>query len=982
MKRRTFLKMAGLGSFSIAAGCSSEVEKTLYSLVQAPDDRVTGRAAWYATTCRECPAGCGTLAKNREGRVIKLEGNPIHPINMGKLCMRGQAALQGVYNPDRISTPLIKNKDTWKPISFEQAEVLLNQKATDALKKGIGRVRLMTELVGPAMSSLFSKVLKSWHSAKPVIFEPYAYEALKFANREVFNVDGIASYHMEKADVLLSFGADFLETWLSPVEYARKFKAMHWAGLSRKHFFYHISPVRSLTAANADQWLACNLETESAVVLGLIREVLEAGKGKTLPASFRRKLKKTVSTYTQEKVIRISKIHPEQYETLIYQLVHAQAPLVLGTSAAASGINTVWTDVAVNLLNVVLDPQLKLMDFNRRHRVEKASRRSDVMDFFKSVENDPVDLLLLNHVNPVYSLPSGDRVSNLLHKESLFVVSFSSFMDETTQSADLIFPVQFPIETWDIYDGRYDAPSSLQPAMGKLTKAPGLGDVFLRAVPGDKNDGTYKDYLYDHLNNKGIIKEDREWMTFIRTGGRLTDSAVARGPLSSVRIHLPEPFINTFPAQMDTPALGASFTAAPSVRFFDGRGANRPWLCEIPDPLTKVAWDTPVLIHPKSADEKGVKEGDVVQIKSEWGQLEAPAYVTPAVKPGILAMAAGQGHQAFGRYAEGIGKNPIPLFSPDTDPNSGGPYFSISQVRIQTTGRVAKLPRTDGSRLQYGRKIALSATWTEVTQPVPEKPYGLTMNDFPLTLPIPEGYDPKRDIYPPHDHDKYRWAMVIDLDRCIGCGACVAACYAENNLGVVGPERIVEGREMSWIRIERYQDSVDTEKVIFFPMLCQHCDNAPCEAVCPVYATHHSKEGLNNQIYNRCIGTRFCAQNCPYKVRRFNWFDWKRPKPLNLQLNPNVTVRSKGVMEKCSFCVQRIKAAHGKAKDENRMIEEGDVVPACVQTCPTEAFTFGNLMDKNSRVRQLTADPRAYQAMGYLNTKPAVIYLKKIIRDI
>ena len=263
-----------------------------------------------------------------------------------------------------------------------------------------------------------------------------------------------------------------------------------------------------------------------------------------------------------------------------------------------------------------------------------------------------------------------------------------------------------------------------------------------------------------------------------------------------------------------------------------------------------------------------------------------------------------------------------------------------------------------------------------------EKKHGLTMDNFPLTLPLPEGYDPSRDFYPAHDHDTYRWGMVVDLDRCIGCNACSAACYAENNIGIVGEKRIIQGREMTWLGVERYHDDVNPEKIAFLPLMCQHCDNAPCESVCPVYAPHHSKEGLNNQIYNRCIGTRFCVQNCPYKVRRFNWFTWKWPKPMNQQLNPDVTVRSKGVMEKCSFCIQRIKEVRSAARNQNRLIRDGEVIPACVQTCPTDAMIFGNLMDNNSRVRRMVDDPRAYQVMGYLNTKPAVIYLKKVIYDV
>jgi Fe-S-cluster-containing dehydrogenase component len=329
-----------------------------------------------------------------------------------------------------------------------------------------------------------------------------------------------------------------------------------------------------------------------------------------------------------------------------------------------------------------------------------------------------------------------------------------------------------------------------------------------------------------------------------------------------------------------------------------------------------------------------------------------------------------------------MGANPVTLLPPEVEPVSGSPLFRVNLTSLRVTGRSIGLAHTDGSKVQQGRKIALSVALEELGKEKKKEKKGLGMWDFPLVLPLPEGYDRKRDIYPPHEHQDYRWAMVVDLDRCIGCNACAAACYAENNVGIVGPDRIRQGREMAWLSIERYLDEETMEKVTFLPMLCQHCDNAPCESVCPVFAPHHSKEGLNNQIYNRCIGTRFCSQNCPYKVRRFNWFDWRWPKPLHLQLNPDVTVRSKGVMEKCSFCVQRIKETHGVAKDEKRDIRDGEVQPACVQTCPTRALVFGNLMDHNSQVRRLVEDRRAYQAMGYLNTKPAVVYLRKVVQEI
>jgi molybdopterin-containing oxidoreductase family iron-sulfur binding subunit len=386
-------------------------------------------------------------------------------------------------------------------------------------------------------------------------------------------------------------------------------------------------------------------------------------------------------------------------------------------------------------------------------------------------------------------------------------------------------------------------------------------------------------------------------------------------------------------------------------------------------------------MHPDTAQENGVVEGDVVALETPYGRLEAASYPTEVVAPSVLVMGIGQGHSVYGRYAAGLGVNPLTLLPADTEAETGGITHS-TMVQVTKTGRTLKLARMYGSRTQHGRPFALSIGLAELQQKPPHSKNGLTMEDFPLTLPLPEGYDPKRDFYPAHKHDTYRWGMVVDLDRCIGCSACSAACYAENNIGIVGQKRIVQGREMTWLGVERYFDDDAPERITFLPLMCQHCDNAPCESVCPVYAPHHSKEGLNNQIYNRCIGTRYCSQNCPYKVRRFNWFTWQWPEPMNLQLNPDVTVRSKGVMEKCSFCIQRIKEVRSVAKNEKRLIRDGEVIPACVQTCPTDALVFGNLMDKDSRVRRMVDDPRAYQVMGYLNTKTAVIYLKKVRQEV
>jgi len=979
MNRRTFLKLAGLGSVSFAAGCSPESPKYLYSLVQAPDDMVTGKATWYASTCRECPAGCGIIARNREGRVVKVEGNPLHPLNRGKLCMRGQAALQAVYNPDRLKTPLLKEKDGFVPIGFDRAQALLKTKVWEAARRGPERVRLMTEVVGEGQMEIFRSALKNWNSPPPVVFEPFAYEALKAANRDVFGVDGLVSYRLDQADVLLAFGAEFLETWLSPVEYAWKFKAMHAARGPEKGFFFLVSPFQTLTGANADRWLACAPGTEAVVALGLVRQMLDIRRGQHLPPDLRDALLKATEAYPQEAVLKLSGIPLAQYEQLVVRLAEARRPLVLGAGSGQSDANGLAANLAANLLNLLLDPELLLIDAASRHRVETASRRADVLDLLKVVSSGRTDVLILNHVNPVFSLPPESGAKAALETPELFVVSLSNFLDETSQRADLILPASLPLETWDDYSGWSSLVSTLQPAMGRITEAPHLGDLFLDIGFETRPAPDYKTYIAERLRKTGRIRNELDWVQTLQQGGLFPPAGQVTGAPPAAR---PQRLPRHLSSPYRPPPAGLAFAVAPSVRLFDGRGANKPWLCEIPDPISRVAWQSPVILHPTTAAAKGLRTADFVRVTSPWGSLEAPVYATEVVHPGLVLMAAGQGHTAYGRYAENVGANPLSILPAAVEPNCGGPGCNLPDIRLEATGRRVELAHTDGSRIQHGRAFILTTTSADLRKGPPPAKAGLTMDNFPLTLPLPEGYDPKRDFYPPHDHDHYRWGMVVDLDRCIGCGACAAACYAENNVGIVGEKRIIQGREMAWLEIVRYHDERRMERVMFLPMLCQHCDNAPCESVCPVYAPHHSSEGLNNQIYNRCIGTRFCSQNCPYKVRRFNWFDWEWPEPMNLQLNPDVTVRSKGVMEKCSFCIQRIKEARTRAKNENRPIREGEVTPACVQTCPTDALVFGNLMDRDSRVRRLCDDPRAYQAMGYLNTKPAVIYLKKVLHEV
>jgi molybdopterin-containing oxidoreductase family iron-sulfur binding subunit len=997
LSRRTFLKLVGVGSAGALAGCAAPPAERLLPYVVPPDDQVLGIATWYATTCLECPAGCGLHVRTREGRALKIEGNPDHPVNRGTVCARGQAAVQGLYNPDRIPRPRAKDGGRWVDITWEEAE----KRLADKLRAAAGRpgaVQFWTE----GATGSWNALLGEWCAAvgaERVAYEAFDYAPVREAARRVFGTGTVPLFDLSRARFVLSLGADFLDTWGSPLAQSRGYDAVHSGRAARPVKHVQVEPRLSLTGHNADQWIAIRPGTEAVFALGLAQ-----------------KLGAAVSGYDLGRVAEVCDVPVAVLEKLALELGASRPALVLGPGVAASAANATETWQAVFVLNQALgavgaglvpspgfEPGATLSFAQARKKVEQLAQGG-------------VELLLVHGTNPAYTLAGAGGFAEAAAKAK-YRVSFSSYPDETTELCDLVLPDHHPLESWGDSEPAAGVRGLVQPTMRPVFQTRQTADVLLAAARALGGAAAAK------LPAPGF----REYLMH-RWGGSPDDfdAALARG--GDLPRELPAAAVKAVKAGAPTAAAAEvagdgdlTLVVYPHPHFYDGRGANKPWLQEIPDPVTKVVWDPWCELHPDTAKRLGVETGDVLALESPGGRAELPAYVNALMRPDVVAVPLGQGHTAYGRYAEGRGANAFALLPAAADAASGGRAFLVAKVRATRTGKHEKLVFTGGPGRQMGRGIAQAiplTVWSgEAGAKAPEHgAYGAPNENEtgplpstfhapkggpegtapPLTFPtfrdFPEQLDglhakpmAKEDLPPAgsvqYNRTTHRWGMSVDLSSCVGCNACVAACYAENNIAIVGKQNMTRGREMAWIRIERYyEETPEGTETRFAPMMCQQCGNAPCETVCPVYATYHNPEGLNVQVYNRCVGTRYCGNNCPYKVRAFNWFQYEWPSPLHWQLNPDLTARSKGVMEKCTFCIQRIKQGRDVARDENRDLKDGDITPACAQACPTRAIVFGDLADPQSEVARRTRDPRGYHVFETLNTLPAVTYLKKVSR--
>ncbi|MFL5402786.1 MAG: molybdopterin-dependent oxidoreductase, partial [Gemmatimonadales bacterium] len=981
LDRRRFLTVLGASGASAVAlsGCSTDrVERLIPYLVQS-EDQVPGVATWYASSCTECPTGCGVHVRTREGRAVKLEGNPAHPVNQGKLCSRGQASLQGLYNPGRLKGPMARAADgRWQEITWDDAIARLAAK--------VGPVGSRIAAISGAGRGTFSDLLADWTGAlggRVVRYQPFASEPLRAANRQVFGIDQLAAHDFAKAKYIVSFGADFLETWPGAMEHQRGFAQSHGFSGGDVAKFVYLAPRMNLTGLNADEWHPVRPGSEAALALAMANVLLAERPGN--PG-----LLTALSDFTPPMAAQETGLPVATIQRLAREFALARPSLAVAGGIGSQHAGATELCAAVNILNYVAGNIGETVQFGAD--IDTGDGYAALARLMGSVDGGQVAVLLVHDANPAYTLPRSSGFTEKFRKAG-FKVSTSMYLDETAALCDLLLPQHHALERWDDLRPRAGVYSLMQPVMEPVFNSLPAGEVLLRTakkVGGPLAKFTAPSYQA-HLQSRwqALAGERHE-----RDVAGFWHAAVQRGGL----------FTEPRPAQRVALASGAArvkytrprfdgdgefvFTPYPHGLLYDGRGANKPWLLENADPVTKIAWHSWVEVNPETARKLRLEDGDILRLTSPHGTLEAPVYIYPGISADTVAVPLGFGHTEYGSFARGRGANALDLLP--APPGDFLPYVS-TRVSISRISGHQKLASIAGVPRQLGRGIGEAVSLEAAKK-------GLTIEQAYLAEDQGKhDVNPEREVeavkgwseaqkratqYGDYAADHPRWGMAIDLAKCTGCQACVTACYAENNIPTVGETEIQKGREMTWIRIERYweggTDPGEPVTARFVPMLCQHCSNAPCEPVCPVYAAYHTPDGLNGQVYNRCVGTRYCANNCPYKVRYFNWYKYNEaswPAPLHLQLNPDVTVRARGVMEKCTFCIQRIRGAQNTARLEDRQIVDGEFTTACAQACPSVSLVFVIAAYPGCRVGQLQQDPRGYRVIEELITRSAITYL-------
>ena len=1032
--RRDFLKVMGFSTAAVAlAACETPVNRSIPYVVK-PEEVTPGVANFYATTFYDGHDFASVLVKTREGRPIKIESNDTKGVSHNGTNARVQASVLGLYDGARLRGPLVKGAEaTWKTA---------DETVAAAIKKGNIRI-LTSSIISPSTKAVVSEFIEKNPSAKHITYDAVSYNALTLANKNVFGKSVVSSYDFSKAKVVVGIACDFLGNWLAGSEFAKQYSKNRKVSKENPEMsqHFHFESNMSLTGANADYRYMVKPSELGKVAVALFNEIAASTSNNKVSGNDK------IENTDAAKAIK----------TVASKLISNK-----GKSLVVSGINDEGIQTLINGINKMLDNYGKTVDVEN-HLNLKQSNDQDFADLVSEMASGKVSVLLTYNCNPVYTSPASLKFAEAYTKVGT-KVSFATVLDETAQLADVVCPDSHYLESWGDANPRRGVFTLQQPTINPIFASPrhegtrqfqdsmlkwsGIKTDYLTYLQGYwnnrvfPNQGKHLDFpsfwanaLHDGVVKVAVNKEipavpmqkdslGKPLMAGVATAivDAESDSSkvaedvkqVETSPLATIEIN-PD---YSKAANMAGSVKGASLELFVYEKASIGNGAytNNPWLMELPDPISKVTWDNYITMSPIDVKAMGLNEmlrqdieGSIVDLNVNGLTVKVPVYPQPGQAPGSIGLAIGYGRTAETlKVANGVGVNAYPFLNM----NNGTIQVINTNVSVTPTEETHAFAATQIQHTIMGREEYLLR---EVSlKEFKEKDKNYWNPAVELTV---HGGGKKSvneiDLWAAHPRPGHKWGMSIDMNLCFGCGACVVACTAENNVGVVGKSEIRKTRDMHWLRIDRYYSSdmnmrkgkeeglgsqqmyIEMEnpsanpQVTFQPMMCQHCNHAPCETVCPVLATSHSTEGLNMMTYNRCIGTRYCANNCPFKVRRFNWFnlnenaDFADVNPAQQELgrmvlNPDVVVRSRGVMEKCSMCQQRLQAGKLEAKKAGAPVVDGAIKTACQSACPSSAITFGDLNDTDSMVSKERNDERTYFLLEDIGVKPTTSYKVKV----
>ena len=1007
--RRDFLKVLGFSVTAASlAACEAPVRKAIPYL-NKPEEITPGVANYYASTYWDGQDFGGIVVKTREARPIKVDGNELCPVSMGGSSARMQASVLSLYDSARLRSPMKGGKDSdWNTIDTEVKGKLA------AIAAAGGSIRILTStIISPSMKSALAEFSTKYPGAQVITYDAVSQKAIADAHLASHGKAMLPTYNFENADVVLGIGCDFLANWISPVEHARQYAAKRKVSKANMNMSRHIQieSLLTVTGSNADKRIALKPSQLASAAVMLYNKL--TGNALAVKGT--------------DKDSEIAKAASE--------LTKAGS----GKALVVCGINDPNVQMVVNAINMHLGAYGSTINKD----VEDFTRQGNdaaVQSLISDMSSRKVAALIVAGVNPVYSLPNGEAFKSALASVDL-TVSLSDVADETASACKIIAPSHHYLESWNDVNPRSGYYALGQPVINPLGKTRHALESIL--VWSDNTTSAH-DYIAKYWetviypSNSSAVAGGFTafWNKTLHDGmlpkitqvaapavAATTDNSAGKVIVPIISAPAPASISMDLNAAASAISSKASSANGTEVVVYEKTGmgwgaqANNPWLQELPDPITKATWDNYILMNPDEMKEKGLNVlmgqeqlSDIVELKSGSVTLSLPALAQPGLPKGVVAVAVGYGRTAAGKTANGIGANAFALVG-----NANGFFqYSASGASVSDSKGKYNIAATQTHHTMMGREIVKETTLEAYRkdQRAGNEQILLATNSA-VVGKNGKATPQELDLWDNFEYKNHFWNMAIDLNSCIGCGSCVVSCTAENNVPVVGKDEVRRSREMHWMRIDRYytsdmneevaeKDGVgaidkflamevpstgDSLEVVFQPVMCQHCNQAPCETVCPVLATTHSLEGLNQMTYNRCIGTRYCANNCPYKVRRFNWFRYNENEQFDFNmfddmgkmvLNPDVTVRSRGVMEKCSMCIQRIQAGKLSAKKKGERPVDGSIKTACQQACPTNAITFGDFNDENSAVRKAWNDERKYQLLEEVGTQPSVYYLTKV----